>query len=263
MELPVEIIYEISCHIPFESYVWILSKTTNKYWNDRFLDLDKVVPEDVGKRPIFATLGRPKDPEKGKIIEKIIPHVRFLILTKKYNDYLTSKTVDLVELIPESKIQAIYLSGHCANNLVEVSMPDLKFFNYRLTLSESDLGMIEREYPEYLGLMEKYCDDLKGWSRMDYRRGDYIWNLELVKNRDTSIVTCIGPALLTDSTLMELSDNLEIELRDEDDITIAIEELEGYPHIKTCKFRTYDEDTYTFCCKAIEGLGSEFSAVFL
>lgn len=160
MELPAEVIYEISLCNPFHSFMPFLSKGSKKYWETRVLYIDR--PGWVKTYPYKTDLVVCKELNSdifSEIIEKYrekIRGARFLKIIKlDLRNEEFKKFVSVLE-----KIEYIDFSGQNINNICYTAFSNVNMSNYRYVIYGTDQNILESRYPELVELYYHCYDKL-------------------------------------------------------------------------------------------------------
>ena len=156
MELPTEIIYEIHCYFPFQSYIWCLSKTTRKYWQDRYIDLSDPEPEDRNKTPDMV-----KCPTYLSSNKHIISKARFLIIESADFMYITKERLKNIEWIN-------FCGRHISIQTYDI-LSNAKFHNFYLYLGNPTYvkPIVKKYFPQHSQLISNF-DETRDQDYMDH-----------------------------------------------------------------------------------------------
>lgn len=161
MELPTEIIYEIHCHFPFQSYIWCLSKSTRKYWQDRYIDLSDPEPEDRNKTPDMVKCPRWLCSIVFVTYKHIILKAKFLILPN--TDFIYGLN---------GQFKNIGWVNFCGNYIpidVYSNFSHANFYNFyvKLFYPINVKSIVKKYFPQHSQLISNF-HGTREWDHMDY-----------------------------------------------------------------------------------------------
>ena len=234
MELPIEIIYEISIQNPFKSFMPFLSKSTKKYWERRttklsqanqYLDniVDLIIWDHVEPGYFESTINTYKN---------LFTAARFIkiqidIMYKKY----LAKLLDISKNLLSIDFCGKYIPKRCID-----LFGSIRLSNYRYILDYKDREIVVSKYPEALNFFD-YCKTLT-----DSDLYFYPLRFEVINNKLTLII-CEEYMYVKIISEIKGIEYIEIHgMKGNYSINLLLEIIYNIPGLKTCKMYSSTEN---------------------
>ena len=177
MEFPVEIIYEISCYIPFQSYIWCLSKATKKYWGERSLDLSKIKDKSVNLDRNIDFLRMPcgMDEYGKKIFYSLLDKVKFIAFEGGGQglDILSN-----MEKPPAGSLLSINFNGCSISRKIIDKFGFDKLTNYYYMIGRNDRYVVSEYFPHLIGLFDAIYSGVYTYERLYIEKGRLVMTIQ-------------------------------------------------------------------------------------
>ena len=220
MELPVEIIYEIHSYFPFQTYIWCLSKTTRKYWEKRYIDLDNPQPGDSDKIPDMVKIA---NNTQFSNIDNTVLKARFLIISSCTNHHTLGKLIKNTEWVN--------LCGTCISIATYRKYPNINFYNYMIYISTGNNSNYGVSLDQYYNI---YNICIRGKTP---RTGFITEKENIIFILDESDLLDIGSKRFYDKDVMLM------HVHRTDCVARLVKRIRSL-NIKTCTLHFYDSNVY-------------------
>lgn len=230
---PVEIIYEINSHIPFDSFMWILSKDTHKYWSKKTLYSDRITQEDKKRNIDLLILRSSRDLEQIKLINEIIRSVKTVVLSGR------DTSTHLYRLHNKKhSVQAINFGGWLAEMSLMSGLNGISITNYEIHLGPDSRDFVLSRMPQAFDLFETYMNSYDSWTREDFKMHRN-WHIEIKKDKVITHVT--EHVILHKPKVLELSEHLYLDCTDPSYSVCdqVAQELIAWQNLKSCIIKTF------------------------
>ena len=230
--LPVEIIYKISIHIPFHSHMWILSKDTRKYWEDRFINFDDVTFSDLGRPIDFAVLGNKDLTSKKYLIVRILQRVKY-ISVKGNIDML--EPIFYYEKDVKINMEQINFSGLKITEsfLHTILSKKIKALDYICNIHIGDRDILVSHSPHYADLYNLY---IRSIIKTDHSKvPTNVWYIKINRDRVITHISDDVVYLPREKNPLTYSEHLLIwRTIYPDSIGETVQIICTFPNIKSC-----------------------------
>jgi hypothetical protein len=243
---PTEIIYEINTHIPFHSFMWILSKDTHKYWLNKTLYSDKATQEDKKKNINLFILRNTKNLIQARLIDEIIPSVKYVVSTE------SCTSMRLYNLIGQKhSVRIVNFGGWKVGMSLLLGLEGINITNYEIMLGPDSREFVLSRIPHAIKLFEMYMNSYDSWTREDYRMRRN-WHIGIKKDKIITYVT--EYIVLSKPEVLNLSEYLYLNYVDMDyDVCCQIaNEITSKQNLKACVIDTRFASRKDVCKKAFK-----------
>lgn len=225
MELPTEVIYEISLHDPFHSFMPFLSKTTKKYWETKTLWIDTY--KEVRPNPykidllVWENIDNSTFNDMVEKYREILREVRFLKIFVIVLD--STKTEELRSKL--QKLESVDFSDNYITQSCFYAFSNIKMTNHNYMLRCGDGDVVKSKYPDLIDTYNHYC----AGTIFTYNR--------YLKIMDNKIVFEIFEDILNRDIAEKITNIPYIEIRNigyDGNLKTTIENLYQLPKFKKC-----------------------------
>lgn len=250
MDLPTEIIYEIACHIPFESNIWCLDKGTRAYWEKRCINVGSNSNKDVVSMPDFGIFDNISPDMTDEMLMDNLSRVRFLIV-KPCSRANRWNLLHCLHRIEKNRVESI---NFCHNNILPAvyrKFKGINIVNYKFYIYKDDDGLIETHFPHYSVMYEQYLRHAKMWSPEDYHKNRIIWHLYIT---DGEVGIELSPGVLEEVIeTLEFPQHITIDgIYYSDSVKRIFRNITKIKKFKTCILVATYEDTFRICKEYID-----------